>query len=172
VGNDRTRARTLRGAALAACLLAAATRLTLHADQPPATCTVAGTIASGRTPLPGVVVTATDADGRIVESTTTAIDGTYAMPLAPGPYTLRTEFAGFAPMTRDVTIDALNCGRRNDMALTLASRAAAAPPPTTPHASQTAPPAQAPPAARRGGAPHNPRPQTPGVINKIPVPPY
>ena len=81
MSGDRLRARLWRAALVGGCLFAAAPRFPLHADQsPPPACSVGGTITSGRMPLPGVVVSVVDADGRVADTSTSALDGSYTVP--------------------------------------------------------------------------------------------
>jgi hypothetical protein len=128
----------LRAIAIAACLLIAALHPSVRAAAAPAICGVAGTISSGGTPLPGVVVSIVDDAGRSNGATTTGLDGSYAIEVSQtGRYTLRTEFVAFAPMTREVTLDSGACRARIDLTLTLASRVPAA---TSAAASAPAPP--------------------------------
>ena len=87
------------------------------------TCDVAGKIASGGVPLPGVAVTASSGSGA-KSATTTAVDGSYILKFpSPGRYTLRAELSGFAASTANVVVSESNCHPRSDMQLTLASRA-------------------------------------------------
>jgi hypothetical protein len=96
--------------------------------QAPDTCIVAGTVASNRVPLPGVVVSLTGGD-RAVDVSSSGVDGAFAV-RAPGPgaYTLKAELTAFAPLSREITIDRTSCPQRVDLVMTLASRASAAPP--------------------------------------------
>src|SRR5262249_20242493 len=108
----------------AACLGAAAIGPTLLAEQPATDCIVGGAIVSGRTPLPGVVVSIVDESNRTVDVAATAVDGTYALKIpGAGQYTLKADFSAFAPATHPLTIDAANCRPRVDVSMTLASRA-------------------------------------------------
>jgi hypothetical protein len=108
----------------AACLLAAALYPALPHAQAPTSCVVGGAITSGRTLLPGVVVSILDGDNRAIDVSESATDGTYALKIPDvGRYTLKSEFAAFAPLSRELTIDAANCQQRVDLVMTLASRA-------------------------------------------------
>jgi hypothetical protein len=142
-----------------ACPLAAALFPAFPRAQSSPACTVGGVIVSGRTPLPGVVVSIAGADAHAVDATASGTDGIYVLK-APGPgrYTLKAEFAAFAPISRDLVLDAASCSQRADLTMTLASRApqtaaAPAPAPGVPDASTTptAPAVSATPTARAGG---------------------
>src|ERR1051326_8853285 len=105
-----------------ACLLAAALCPAFPRAQSPSDCVVAGTIASGATPLPGVVVTLAGADGQTVDITSTAPDGSYALRIRSAQaerLTLKAELVAFAPVTREI---GASCQQRVDLAMTLASR--------------------------------------------------
>jgi len=124
-------------AAVAAVLASAA-----HAQSPVA-CPVVGTIAAGRTVLPGVALTLSPAGGpssEPVDVTSSAVDGTFVLK-APdaGSYTLKAELIGFAPIARVLTVDATRCPMRVELTLELASRSAAAATPATPSALATRP---------------------------------
>jgi hypothetical protein len=94
-----------------------------HAQTAPA-CSVSGTIASTRTLLPGVVVSLFDGDNHPLDVGASGADGIYTLKIpGPGRYTLKAEFFAFAPVSRELTVDAANCQQRLDLAMTLASRA-------------------------------------------------
>ena len=85
-------------------------------------------VSSGGSALPGVVVTIVDAAKQAVDTAASSIDGTYALKVpAEGDYTLRAEFSAFAPVSRELKLDAGNCQSRVDVAMMLASRAPLAP---------------------------------------------
>jgi trimeric autotransporter adhesin len=113
----------------AACPLAAALWPALPFAQTPSGCVVGGVVTSGRIALPGVVVSLVDAQGLSRETSSTGVDGAYTL-RSPGAeqYTLKAELVAFAPVVRDLAIDAANCQQRVDLTMTLASRAPAAPP--------------------------------------------
>ena len=101
----------------AVCLLVAALYPIVPLAQSVAGCSIAGTITSTRTPLPGVVVSLLDADGRAVDVSASGADGAYALKIpGPGRYTLKAEFVAFAPISRELTVDAgeLSAARRSD----------------------------------------------------------
>lgn len=94
-----------------------------------APCAIEGTITSRGVPLPGVVITLTDSGSRVVESTSSAPDGSFGLaPQSPGTYRLTAGLTAFAPLERDITIDG-TCGNKLDLTMTLASRSSASPPP-------------------------------------------
>jgi hypothetical protein len=113
-------------------LLVAALHPIAPLAQSAASCSIGGTITSTRTPLPGVVISAFDADGRSVDVSASGVDGVYALRIpGAGRYTLKAEFVAFAPIARDVIVDQANCQQRADLTMTLASRAPQAPLPST-----------------------------------------
>src|SRR5512146_2030671 len=90
-------------------------------------CTIAGSVKSGAVLLPGVALTLTTTDGGPVDLTSTSADGTYILRVpGPGTFTLTGELTAFAPLTREVAVDAASCQQRIDLSMTLASRAPAA----------------------------------------------
>jgi len=106
------------------CLLVAALNPIAPLAQSAPSCSIGGTIASSRTPLPGVVVSVVDADGRAVDVSASGVDGAYALKIpGAGRYTLKAEFVAFASLSRDVTVEGASCQQRVDLAMTLASRA-------------------------------------------------
>ncbi|HVL67598.1 MAG TPA: TonB-dependent receptor [Vicinamibacterales bacterium] len=94
----------------------------LGAQQPPASCTVAGRITTGTTPLPGVSVVAR-AGTRVVAATSSEIDGRYELLLPAGAFTLRAELTGFAPVEREYTVAGDPCAAEPlDVQMSLAPR--------------------------------------------------
>jgi trimeric autotransporter adhesin len=80
-----------------------------------------GIVKSGNTPIPGATVTATNSATGEKVVTWTDLDGTYALSLSTmGRYTLRTEMAAFAAVTRDVEVS--DSGVRADLTMGLLSR--------------------------------------------------
>jgi len=139
-----------------ACLIIAALNPIAPAAQSPANCSIAGTITSGRTPLPGVVVSVADGDGRAIDVSASGTDGGYGLRIpGPGRYTLKAEFVAFATVSRELSIEQTSCQARLDFAMTLASRAPRPPEtPTAPAAnSGTAPLGATPNAAAQAAAP-------------------
>jgi hypothetical protein len=142
----------------AACPLAAALWPALPFAQSTSGCVVGGVVTSGRIALPGVVVSLLDAQGQSRDTSSTGVDGAFTLRIpGEGQYTLKAELVAFAPVVRDLSIDAANCQRRVDLTMTLASRApqAAAPGAGGVVSAPSAPPASAPSAsqasARAGG---------------------
>src|SRR3989442_8759014 len=71
-----------------------------------APCAIQGTITAGGVPLPGVVITLTDSDSRVAETTSSAADGSFRLtPSSPGAYQLAADLTAFAALERDVTVD-------------------------------------------------------------------
>ena len=87
---------------------------------------------AGRVPLPGVAVTATNSLSGKKFTTTTDINGAYAMAIPRnGRYVVRVELAAFAAETAEVLLNAAgeNGGKPDqtaDFGMQLASRVAAA----------------------------------------------
>ncbi|HEY0786147.1 MAG TPA: TonB-dependent receptor [Acidobacteriaceae bacterium] len=89
---------------------------------------IRGTVKAGATPLPGVRVTATNTLSGARYSTTTGVDGAYRMAIPhKGRYVLRTEFAAFAPATREALVSETALEPTADFSLTLLSRVVAQP---------------------------------------------
>ena len=90
-------------------------------------CQIAGRVTSAHTPLPGVALTVSAAEGAPVAASSTGLDGAFVLVLpAPGGYVLRANLAGFADMRREVTLSAEACQVVLDLDLVLRSRAPAA----------------------------------------------
>jgi hypothetical protein len=118
----------VRFALPAACLLVVALLPVAPSAQTGAGCAVGGTITSGSTLLPGVVVSVLDADNHALDVSASNADGTYTLRIpGPGRYTLKAEFVAFAAITRELTVDRTGCQQRLDLAMTLASRVPKAP---------------------------------------------
>jgi uncharacterized membrane protein YgcG len=87
--------------------------------------TIHGTVKNGNIPLPGVSVTASNSLTGKRYSTTTDITGSYTLVIPQnGRYVVRTEFAAFAPVTKDALLNATSHDQTVDFAIMLASRAA------------------------------------------------
>src|SRR5947208_2028967 len=144
----RLTGRLVRGTGFSVCLLGAALFSARPLAQAPDSCAIAGAISASRLPLPGVVVTLIDGEGRVVDSTSSAPDGTYALklPTHPATWTLRASLVAFAPVAREIKIESGSCAQRLDIPMTLASRAATA---TAPAGGTV--PSRTPLAARGGG---------------------
>jgi len=95
----------------------------------PATATVAGgrlhgTAMSGKTPLPGVTVTAQNTLTGKRYSTTTNIQGEWSLTIPQnGRYVIRTQFAAFAAGSHEVLLNAASHDQTVNFDLLLASRA-------------------------------------------------
>jgi hypothetical protein len=89
---------------------------------------IAGTAGKpGGVPLPGVAVTAKNTLTGRQYTTTTDVDGKYAMTIPKnGRYVVRVELAGFAAETHEVVLNGGSAGKDDDFGMELASRAAAA----------------------------------------------
>ena len=122
-------------------------------------CAISGTVTSGRTPLPGVALTLTTVDGRTVDATSTAVDGTFVLRApADAELHLHAELVAFAPVSQPIAVSASRCDQRAELSMILASRAPAAEPASA-AATTTPPPLRAagpngastrPPAGRAG----------------------
>jgi hypothetical protein len=83
-----------------------------------------GQVKSGNTPLPGVTVTAQNTLTGKRFSTTTDITGAWSMAIAQnGRYVIRTQFAAFAPGTKEAVLNATIHDQAVNFNLLLASRA-------------------------------------------------
>lgn len=93
---------------------------------------------SGQSGLPGVAISVKQHDAAAAAvATSTNTDGTFSLaPPGPGRYVLSAEFAGFAPVSKELTVDA-SCQVRIELAMTLASRVA---PPARPVGPEVTPP--------------------------------
>jgi hypothetical protein len=90
---------------------------------PPTTYQITGSVHSGKTPLPGVTLTASNTLTGKKYSTATISDGTFLITGLPrGRYVLRAEFMGFAVQTQDVVLNPENPSGKADLELILASR--------------------------------------------------
>jgi trimeric autotransporter adhesin len=91
--------------------------------QRPDRCVITGTVASGRSQLPGVLVTAAARDAARA-LTTTGADGRFVLAIpGPGTYELKAELASFADAAISVTVDS-SCRATVEIPMVLASRAA------------------------------------------------
>lgn len=84
-----------------------------------------GTVSTGRIPLPGVRITATDAlTGKTYSAATNATGG-YSMNLPQnGRYIVRAQFTVFAPMKKDTVLSMSSESQQIDFSLVLASQLA------------------------------------------------
>ncbi len=96
--------------------------ITSMAQDAPSTPTVAisGVVKSGNTPIPGATVTATNSSTQEKTTTSTDINGAYALQVAAGKYELRIDMAAFATSPREIVVG--EAGTHADMELTLLSR--------------------------------------------------
>ena len=93
-------------------------------DQAPPQFVVRGTVKSGKTPLPGAAVTASNTLTGKKVSAASAIDGSFTLTLpARGRYVIKAEQAAFATATKEVVITPETPQATVDADLMLASRA-------------------------------------------------
>jgi trimeric autotransporter adhesin len=84
---------------------------------------ISGTVKSGKTPLPGVTVTAANTLTGKKLTTATGVDGTFTFKgMARGRYVVKIEFMGFAPLTQEVVVNPENQGGKVEAELVLVSR--------------------------------------------------
>jgi hypothetical protein len=84
---------------------------------------ITGSVHSGKTPLPGVTLTASNTLTAKKYAAATVSDGTFVLTGLPrGRYVLRAEFMGFAPLTQEVVLNPENPSGKADLELILASR--------------------------------------------------
>jgi trimeric autotransporter adhesin len=90
---------------------------------PPTVFQITGTVKSGKTPLPGVTVTAANTLTGKKLSVATAIDGSFTFKGLPrGRYVIKAEFMGFAVLSQEVVVNPDNPAGKVDAELVLASR--------------------------------------------------
>lgn len=88
-----------------------------------ATYQITGSVHSGKTPLPGVTLTASNTLTGKKYTAATISDGTFVLLGLPrGRYVLRAEFMGFAPLTQEVVLNPESPSGKADLELILASR--------------------------------------------------
>ena len=86
---------------------------------------ISGRVHSGKTPLPGVTLTASNTLTGKKYTAATVSDGTFVLTGLPrGRYVLRAEFMGFAALTQEVVLNPGNPSGKADLELILASRQA------------------------------------------------
>jgi hypothetical protein len=84
---------------------------------------ITGSARSGKTPLPGVTVTAANTLTAKKYVTATNSEGKFSLPGIPrGRYVVRVEFMGFANFTQEVVLNPENASAKVDAELILASR--------------------------------------------------
>src|ERR1700738_4743435 len=97
------------------------------ASQPPpivpASFEINGIVRAGKTPLPGVTVTASNSLTGKKFAVATAANGTYTFSGLPrGRYVVRVEFMGFAPQTQEIVLKPETPSGKFDAEMILASR--------------------------------------------------
>jgi trimeric autotransporter adhesin len=89
----------------------------------PSSYQITGTVHSGKTPLPGVTLTASNTLTGKKYTAATISDGTFTFVGLPrGRYVVRAEFMGFAALTQEVVLNPENASGKADFELILASR--------------------------------------------------
>jgi trimeric autotransporter adhesin len=96
------------------------------APAPPPVATsfeISGSVHSGKTPLPGVSVTASNTLTGKKYTAATLSDGNFAFTGLPrGRYVVRAEFMGFASLTQEIVLNPENAKGKADFEMILASR--------------------------------------------------
>ena len=84
---------------------------------------ISGNVKAGNTPLPGVSIAATNTLTGQKVITSTELDGSFRLSVpANGRYVVRAELAAFAPLTKEVIINAASPSATVSMELQLRSR--------------------------------------------------
>ena len=92
-------------------------------DTPGPTYEITGSVRSGKTPLPGVTVTAANTLTGKKYAAATSSDGKFSFSgLARGRYVIRVEFIGFAVLTKEVVLNPDHTSEKLDAELILDSR--------------------------------------------------
>ena len=126
--HDRIRRLTFFIAAISS---AGAAVFPLGAQQPAAaSCRISGRVTNGTTALPGVALIAY-AGETVAAATSTEIDGTYQLAVAPGAYRLKAELTGFTTIEQSVALGGEPCAQSTNVQLALTPRSARS---ATPHA--------------------------------------
>ena len=108
---------------LGTCLCAQESPPTGLQSAPAAVYEISGTVHSGKTPLPGATVTASNTLTGKKYSVVTTADGKFSLVgIARGRYVIRIEFMGFAVFTQDLVVNPQNPAGKVDAELILASR--------------------------------------------------
>ena len=124
--HDRIRRLTFFIAAISS---AGAAVFPLGAQQPAAaSCRVSGRVTNGTTALPGVALIAY-AGETVAAATSTEIDGTYQLAVAPGAYRLKAELTGFTTIEQSVALGGEPCAQSANVQLALTPRPRGAPRP-------------------------------------------
>ena len=93
------------------------------APAAPPTYVITGSAHSGKTPLPGVSISAANTLTGKKYAIATLSDGSFSLAgLARGRYVLRAEFMGFATLTQEVVLNPENASGKADFEMILASR--------------------------------------------------
>ena len=93
------------------------------AKPAPASYEISGAVKGGKTPLPGVTVTAANTLTGKKVSAATGIDGSFVLRGLPrGRYVVKVEFMGFATQTQEVTVNPENPTQKIELEMILASR--------------------------------------------------
>ena len=109
-------------AGAAAMAIASIVPIGAQRDSSPG-CRVSGRAESGAVPLPGVSVAIRSGDTTSTTSTSTDVDGSYAISLSPGTYTLVATLTGFSAVERTITLpDGGSCDVGVRLPLTIAPR--------------------------------------------------
>ena len=90
-------------------------------QQPAATCKVTGKATAGSAPLPGVSVVALNGQN-VVAATSSDLDGSYQLALAPGTYQLKADLTGFVTFQQALTLEGEPCTQAVALPLALAPR--------------------------------------------------
>jgi hypothetical protein len=99
--------------------------VTVQSAPQPTSFEISGTVKSGKTPLPGVTVTAANTLTGKKYSIATNPDGTYKFTgLSRGRYVVRVEFMAFAPQTQEIVLKPDTPSGKFDAEMILASRQA------------------------------------------------
>ena len=93
------------------------------AIQPAATFEISGTVRAGKTPLPGVTVTAANTLTGKKYVVATSSNGSFSFAGLPrGRYVVRVDFMGFAPQTQEIVLKPESPSGKFDAEMVLASR--------------------------------------------------
>ena len=125
--HDRIRRLTFFIAAISS---AGAAVFPLGAQQPAAaSCRISGRVTNGTTALPGVALIVYVGE-TVAAATSTEIDGTYQLAVAPGAYRLKAELTGFTTIEQSVALGGEPCAQSTNVQLALAPRSARSATPT------------------------------------------
>jgi hypothetical protein len=119
------------GVIVVSALVLAATQWPMAAAQdqaraaastnPARPCRIRGVVASGGVDLPGVSITARDGE-RVVAATSTDLDGSFTIAVAPGTYRVDVDLSAFTSSSQTVTLAQPSCETAVNATLALASR--------------------------------------------------